>query len=538
MLRLNGGQFEGLPFELQPSQMFKTGSIFGWMRADGTRRFRRAYIEEGKGGGKSPWAAGTGMFCLLADNEPRAEIYAAASKKDQAQVLFRDAVAMYEQSPDLLERLHKSGITPVWNLGDPQTGSFFRPISSEDGQSGPRPSCALLDELHEHRDGRMVEMLERGFKWRRQPLIVMITNSGSDRNSVCWEEHQHAVRVAACTMTPDEDFTFVGEPIDDQTFAFVCALDRGDDPFEDPNCWIKTNPLLGVTVQTPYLAEVVKQAKQIPGKQNNILRLHFCVWTDADAAWMSRPALEACLGEFDPAEHYGKRCYLGLDLSATRDLTALAFMVQTGWMTVERQSPNGLTRVVRAPTFDAWIEAWTPADTLAARASADQAPYEAWVQQGWLNSTPGSLVRYDVLAARVAEASNEYQIVALAYDSYAFHKLFVPELDQAGCTVPMVEHPQGGKRRAAESGLWMPGSVSILEALILEKRIRILRSPVAISAIMSGTIEEDAFNNRWFSKRKATNRIDALVALTMCAGAAGEGIDGGSAYEKKELLLL
>jgi phage terminase large subunit-like protein len=155
-----------------------------------------------------------------------------------------------------------------------------------------------------------------------------------------------------------------------------------------------------------------------------------------------------------------------------------------------------------------------------------------------LTATSGALVRYDELAARVAEASNEYQVKALAFDAYAFHKHFVPELDNAGCTVPIVEHPQGGKRRATESGLWMPGSLKDLEALILERRVRILRSPVTISAIMSAAVESDAFDNRWFSKRKATNRIDAVVALAMATGVATANVDLASSYEKKDLLLL
>jgi len=208
VLRLNGGQFEGRPFELHPSQAFRIGSLFGWKRADGTRRFRRFYDEDGKGNGKSPMLAGIGLYCLLADGEARAEVYAAGSKKDQAMVLFRDAVAMVDQSPALAARLTKSGGNPVWNLADLRTGSFFRPISSDEGQSGPRPSAALCDEVHEHRDARTIEPLERGFKFRRQPLLCMATNSGSDRNSVCWQEHEHAVRVAAGTRTPDEAFTF------------------------------------------------------------------------------------------------------------------------------------------------------------------------------------------------------------------------------------------------------------------------------------------------------------------------------------------
>ena len=159
VLRLNGGQFEGKPYVLEPSQEFIVGSIFGWKRADGTRRYRRAYIEEAKGNGKSPLAAGIGHYCLVADGEARAEVYAAAADKDQAMVLFRDAVAMRDQSPALAARLIPSGGNPVWNLADLKTGSFFRPISGEKRKSGsgPRPSCALCDEVHEHPNALTIE---------------------------------------------------------------------------------------------------------------------------------------------------------------------------------------------------------------------------------------------------------------------------------------------------------------------------------------------------------------------------------------------
>jgi phage terminase large subunit-like protein len=496
VLRLAGGQFEGEVFELHPSQAFIIGSLFGWKRAHGARRFRRAYIEQGKGNGKTPLAAGIGLYCMVSDHEARAEVYAAASKREQAMVLFRDAVAMRAQSPHLSARILTSGNNPVWNLTDTQSGSFFRPISSEDGQSGPRPSCALCDEIHEHRDGRVIEMLERGFKWRRQPLLVMITNSGSDRNSVCWAEHQHAVNVAA------------GDVEDDTSFSYVCALDEGDDPLEDPACWEKANPLLDVTITRAYLADVVAQAKAIPGKLNGILRYHFCVWTDAEQAWMARPTIEAVLADFDPGEHRGKEVALGLDLSATQDLSTLAGVVETG------KDEQG------RPTFDGWVEAWTPADTLGERAIRDQAPYELWVRDGWLAATPGKVVGFEFLAARVAEVSSIFKVKALAYDAYGFNKHFQPELDALGLTLPIVEHPQGGKRKGAESGLWMPGSKLTLEGLILDKRIRLRRSPVLIAAMMSAAVEGDPFGNFWFSKRRAVNRIDALIALAMAVGAA------------------
>lgn len=551
VLRLNGGQFEGIPFELHPSQAFRVGSLFGWKRADGTRRFRRFYDEEGKGNGKSPMLAGIGLYCLLADKEARAEIYAAGSKKDQAFILFRDAVAMVDQSPALAQRLTKSGGNPVWNLADLKTGSFFRPISSDEGQSGPRPSCALCDEVHEHRDARTIEMLERGFKSRRQPLLCMATNSGSDRNSICWQEHEHAVRVAAGTRTPDADYTYVGEPIDDDTLAFVCALDKDDDPLEQPKCWAKANPLLGQTVKAEYLASVVKQAKAIPGRLNNILRLHFCVWTDAEEAWMSRSALEAVLDDFDPLDHEGEDIWLGADLSGTQDLTAVAGVVETGIVDIQRDDGT----VARLPTYDAWVDAWTPRDTLQERALRDKAPYDVWVEQGWLRAESGKTIRLDFVAARIAELATDFRVEMLAYDRYSYRKL-EDELDQLGLTINQVEHPQGGRRRAKASdeaieeakrngeeppqGLWMPGSLNELENLILEKRIRIRRSPVTISAIMSAAIERDPFDNRWFSKRRAVNRIDPLVALAMAVGAATAARQdgGGSVYDDRPMLVI
>jgi phage terminase large subunit-like protein len=530
--------FSGQQFELHESQKFIVGSLFGWKLRDGSRRFRRAYIEQAKGNGKSPLAAGLGMYMLLADGETNAEVYAAATVKAQAMVIFRAATEMYRQSPALSRRLTPSGGNPIWNLADLKTGSFFRPISSEESFSGPMPSCALCDEIHEHRSRDAIEMLERGFKSRRQPLLFMITNSGSDRQSVCWEEHCHAVRVAAGNPTAERDPEYVGEIIDDRAFSYVCGLDIEDQPLDDPACWVKANPLLGISMPVSEIEGAVAQAKAIPGRLNGVLRLHMCEWTDAETSWMSRAALEECLADFEPRQHYGEVAYLGLDLSATRDLTALAFVVPTGFTNVERQEESGLVRVMKLPTFDAWVEAWTPADTIAERSLQDQAPYEVWAREGWLTATPGKLVRYDFVAARVAEAQNEYVVKALAFDSYAFRKNFEPELDQVGVTVPLVEHPQGGKRKAPDSELWMPGSVTALETLILERRIRIRRSPVAISAIMSAAIEADAFDNRWFSKRRATNRIDPLVALAMAVGAATAGGDPSSIYERRELLVL
>jgi phage terminase large subunit-like protein len=525
VLKLSEGQFEGRAFELHPSQAFIIGSLFGWKRADGTRRFRRAYIEQGKGNGKSPLAGGIGLYGMVSDGEAGAQIYAAAAKKEQANILFRDAVRMVEQSPALKKRIEPSGGPGrEFNLAHHPSGSFFRPVSRDTGKtgSGPRPYFVLADEVHELPDRKIIEMLERGFKFRRQPLLFMITNSGSDRNSVAWEEHEHAVKVAAGHTEAVNDPTFVGEAIDDTTFSYVCALDDGDDPLRDPRCWVKANPLLGVTITEQYLTDVVAQAKAIPGQLNGIQRLHFCMWTDAETAWMTRATLEPALGEFDPRDHAGEQIFIGLDLSQNRDITAMASVVRTGTDSNDK------------PMFDAWIEAWTPGDTLRARELQDKMPYGVWKEQGFIHAPTGESINYRHVAQTLAEYVERYDVQMVAYDRYAF-KRFEEDVDAIGLRVEFVEHPQGGLKKGKPSegmvkmaeakrekadGLWMPGSLRMLEDALLEGRIRLQKNPVLVSAMMSAVTEEDKWGNHWLAKTRSINKIDAAVALAMAFGAA------------------
>lgn len=518
VLRLSEGQFDGQPFTLHPSQAFILGSIFGWKRPDGTRRFRRAYIEQGKGNGKSPLAGGIGLFGLTSDGEAGAQIYAAAAKREQAGILFADAVKMVRQSPALAKRLEFSGGTGrEFNIAHHRSGSYFRPVSRDTGKtgSGPRPYFVLADEVHELPDRKIIEMLERGFKFRRQPLLFMITNSGSDRNSVAWEEHEHAVKVAAGHTEAVNDPAFVGEPLDDTTFSYVCALDADDDPLTDPSCWIKANPLLGVTITEQYLSEVVAQAKAIPGQLNGILRLHFCVWTDAEQAWMTRATLEPRLAEFDPLEHAGEPVYLGLDLSQNRDITALAAVVRTG--TDENDKP----------LYDAWIEAWTPGDTIQARELRDKLPYTVWAREGHLHAPQGESISYRHVAQTLAEYAERYIVELVAYDRFAFRR-FEEDVEELGLSLTFAEHPQGGLKKgkpliSGGEGMWMPGSVRLLEDALLENRIRLKRNPVLVSAMMSAVPEHDKWGNYWLAKTRSTNKIDAAVALAMAIGAAESG---------------
>jgi len=319
ILKLNGGDYEGVPFRLLPWQQFVVGSIFGWYGADGYRRFRVAYVETAKGSGKSPLAAGIGMKGLVADGEARAEIYSAATKKDQAMILFRDAVAMVDQSPELSKRLQKSGTGErCWNLAYMEKGAFFRPISSDDGQSGPRPHIGLVDELHEHKTNTVVEMLRAGTKSRRQALIFMITNSGSNKLGPCWSYHEYGVQVAK------------GDRVDDAFFSYICALDENDDPFLDESCWPKVNPSLqdADLPGVKYIREQVVEAKGMPAKEALVRRLNFCQWTGAESPWLSHELWTAARRDYSVESLKGRRAVAGLDLSSTTDLTGLLFLVE------------------------------------------------------------------------------------------------------------------------------------------------------------------------------------------------------------------
>ena len=510
-LRLKDGQFQGKRFELHPSQAFRVGSLFGWKWAEtGLRRFRRLYDEEGKGNGKSPMLAGIGLYMLVADGEASAEVYAAGSKKDQAYVLFNDAVSMREQSPTLSRKVETHGIEPVWQLsyrGKAGDKRIFRPVSSDDGKSGPRPHCALCDEVHEHKNRDTIDMLERGFKFRLQPLLAMATNAGTDRNSICFEEHLHAVNVVD------------GVREDDTLFAFVCSLDDGDDWENDPSCWPKVNPLLGATITEEYLAGVVAQGKAIPGKRNGIARLHFCQWTQSVNAAISRDVWDGCKKPITVADlvKSGVPCFGGLDLSMVWDFTALT----ASWL---------LDATKDAEMFASKTWFWTPRETLLMRAANDQAPYDLWVDQEFIEAVPGKRLQYRWLADAIAGLHSELGFEEIACDQYGLERL-TEHLTELGVVLPATIHPQGFQKRILEKipntpdgegevYLWMSDSINKLEAALYEKRIAIDPNPMLDSCAASVVYHPNRSGYRMFDKANAFGRIDGMVSLAMSIGIA------------------
>ena len=435
----------------------------------------------------------------------RSHIATHNTKKDQAMILFRDAVAMVDQSPQLQQRIVKTPSGPAcYNLGYLATASWFRCIASEDKQSGPRPHCFLIDELHEHPDGTMVNMAAAGQKFRLQPLTFEITNSGFDKTSICYQHHEYSLRVINADAENSKDHN-------DEWFAYVCGLDENDDPLESEDCWHKANPGLDVIIQRDYLRKQVTEAKGMPAVASTVRRLNFCEWVDAANPWIERDLWLACETEFDAltALEDCSRVVGAIDLSGSRDLTALA-----------------LTGLDEHDRVIAYVDFWTPEATLRERAARDRVPYSDWVRDKMIIATPGRAVDYAWVAQRLVDLQTRLpQFTELGFDPYRM-KYLETELDQLGAEFTLIEHPQGyykPKGKLDENGLrlpelWMPHSIEVLEADVSGKKLRVQKNPVLTWNSASAVLEPDPKNNKIFTKRKSTGRIDGIVALAMSDG--------------------
>lgn len=491
-LCLNGGQFEGKPFLLFPWEAFVIGSIFGWKRkSDNMRRFRVAYIETPKGSGKSPLAAGIGIKGLVADNEPRAQIYAAATYKDQAMVLFRDAVAFYDQSPELQARLVASGTGAMrWNLAHLESGSFFRVISSEKkGQSGPLPHMILLDEVHEHADGTVIEMLRAGFKSRRQPLSFMITNSGHDKTSVCWEYHQMGEKVA-CEMVQNDEF-----------FAYICSLDDADlidDRYLiDETLWPKVNPSIEHGLPGyDYIRSQVLEAQGMPSKMATVKRLCFCQWTKAENPAISREAWMACQDKDYPLDILrGRRCWGGLDLSAVNDLTAFALVFEPS---------------EDDPFYRLKVCFWVPGVGLVKKADRDHVPYVAWRDAGYIRAIKRASIEYEFVIADIKELCGLYDVQKIAFDRWNIAN-FKKTMARVGIELPeLIEFGQGYKS--------MSPAIKVFEKKLLDAAIKIDENPCLTWCAANVIADEDEADNKKYVKPSSGDRIDGIIAAVMACG--------------------
>jgi phage terminase large subunit-like protein len=424
-------------FVPEPFQQFILASLFGWKDADGFRRFRTAYIETGKGSGKSPLVAGIGLYGLLADGEPEAEIYAAAVMKDQAKILFRDAENMRSLSPLLRRKI----AAHVNNLSVPATGSFFRPISSEKrGLDGKRVHIALLDEIHEHPSPVVVDKMRAGTKGRRQALIVMITNSGFDPETVCYTQHEYSRKIVEGIVESDSHFAYVchlDACEDHQAEGYTQPKEGCDhcDSWLDEDTWLKANPNLGISIRKEYLRELVTEAVAMPAKQGIVMRLNFCFWTQGENRAIGAQAWRKCAGEGadDPIawrkrkleQRKGLKCFGGFDLGCTDDLTC--------WLEFFPKQP-GVDKPFVLPFF------YTPRESVALRSQKDRVPYDSWERQGFLTVTEGQTTDYQFIREDIKRCARTSEVVEIRYDRYRALDLVNQLLAD---NLKLVDHPMG-----------------------------------------------------------------------------------------------
>jgi phage terminase large subunit-like protein len=364
---------------------FILGSGFGWIDDRGLRRFREWYIEAGKGSGKTPVLAGVGLYGLTMDGEKAAEIYSGAADQDQSMIMFRYAVRMAQASSDLAAELEFDGGAHIWQIRHPESLSLFRTFSRESGRkSGLIPHMGLMDELHEHPTAESSVKIRAGAKRRRQPLFAEITNSGFDRTSICWARHEHSRRVLDQTID------------DEQLLAYVCSLDEGDDPLVDETCWPKTNPYIGVSVSEEYLKRQVLNAKNIPDELNTVLRLNFCIWTQADHRAIKMDQWRACQSIPADEELLGAECFGCLDLGETDDFTAWGrlWLLDDGRVAVK-------------------MRYWLPRIALERYPNR---PYTQWEREKILTVTESDVTDYAFVRAQILQDCKTDGIRSIFYD--------------------------------------------------------------------------------------------------------------------------
>lgn len=496
VLRLAEGEHAGQPFTLEPWQKFIVGSLFGWHGTDGFRRFRNAYVEIGKGNGKSPMAGGIGLYMLTADGEAGAECYAAATTREQAGILFKDAVKMVDQSPSLSARISQSGKSHVFNLAHLASGSYFRPVSSEGkGLDGKRVHYAALDEVHEHPNATVVDKMRAGTKGRRQALIFEITNSGFNRQSVCWFHHEYSEKILE------------GSVSDDAWFAYVCQLDEKDD-WKDEKVWPKANPNLGVSIPLKYLREQVREAIGMPSKENIVKRLNFCMWTEQSERWMPMEIWLPRAAEYTEEDLLKRDCFAGMDLASKVDIAAFVLVF-----------PGEKMRIL--PYF------FIPEQNMERRAKRDRVDYKLWVQQGHMIATPGNVIDFDYIRDFINKLGDKFAFKEIAYDPWNATQI-ATQLQGDG--FPMVEFRQGFRS--------MSEPTKEVMSLCLSEGIEHNNNPAMNWMMANVAAQQDPAGNLKPDKEKSGQKIDGPVAMIMGLGRAIVNPDSGSVYEERGILTL
>jgi phage terminase large subunit-like protein len=462
--------------KLEPWQCFIIGVFFGWKRADGFRRFRTFYGEVARKNAKSTCTSAIMLYALAADGEAGAECYSAATTRDQARIVFRDAQAMAKRDPDLREALGVSvGAHSIHVL---ETSSRAEALSAEGNTlDGLNIHFAGIDEFHAHPTRDVWEVIETATGARRQPIIWIITTAGGNRSGVCYEIRTYLTKI----LDGIEGFA------DETFFGIIYTIDEGDD-WTDPASWVKANPNFGVSVMPDDLERKARKAQALPGAQPGFLTKHLNVWVSSDSAFFDMRRFDACRVDGLTLDQFkGQKCWIGLDLASRIDIAVAAIIFQhgAGWA--------------------AFVRCYLPEDTID---ESGNSQYKGWVRAGHLQATDGAEIDYEVIKADLIEWQSDFQVEALHYDPWQAHQL-AHELTDLG--FPALEC------RMNASALSEP--MKDMQGAVQSGRFAHDGNPLLAWAVSNVEAHEDAKGNVYPRKARVENKIDPVVAVLMARSA-------------------
>ncbi len=468
---------DGRLLVLDPWQCFIVTTVFGWIhRTTGLRRFREAYIEVPRKNGKSLVSAGIGLYMLSADGEQGAEVYSAATTRDQARIVFDDAKGMAERTPDMRTYLGVAILTHSITVA--HTSSKFSPLAAEAStQDGLNVHCAVIDELHAHKKRDLYDVIDTARGAREQSLLWLITTAGTDRSGICYERRTHITKV-------------LDRVIDDASmFGIIYSIDDKDDPME-PASWAKANPNWGVSVLKDDMEAAARKAAAMPSALNNFLTKRLNVWVNGDSPWMDMRAWERCADpDMQLSDFSGMKCWMGLDLAQKKDFAALClvFLIGDVWHVCTRLYLNDL-----------------------AVQESGNAHLSGWARAGHVIVTDGAITDFDVLAEDMRSYCKQFDVQEIAFDP-ALSMYFAGKLLEEG--LPLVEISQ-------RSMFFTPPLIQV-ENLVLEEKLKFDGNPVMTWMVSNLVVKVSKFNElRSPTKERPENKIDGPMAMLMALGRA------------------
>ena len=493
-LKHTKGKWAGQRFKLEPWQQFILWNIFGWMKADGTRRFRYVYVEIARKNGKTALSAGIGLYMLFADGEARPEVYSAATVKDQARICFSDAVEIVKKT-DLKNYLSPYRNSIVYEL----KGGTMKPLSSDYGtHDGLNPSCGIIDEFHAHKDSGMFDVIKSAFGARRQPLMFIITTAGFNKNGACYAYRSNVIKVLQ------------GINEDDSLFGIIYTLDRKEE-WDNPKMWIKSNPNLGVSVFPEYLSDQVNDAKNRPEAVRNVMTKNVNLWVDAEKTWIIDDMWQKCIGTTDRESLRGCQCWGGLDLSNVSDITAFVLLFHE----------NDHFQLL--PFF------WIPEEKMLEKIRKENINYDKWVSHGYVKVTAGNVLDYDFVKADILQIVEEFDFQSTAYDRWNASQTII-DLQNEGMECSPFGQGYGS----------MGAPTKEFEKIVLTQKLEHFGNPVLRWMIASTVIKTDPAGNIKPDKEKSVQKIDGIVASIMALGEwmTAQSEEDNNPYNQRGMLSL